>query len=227
MLKPALKTLNAPALLIVWLLNVAAFYCVVSDLTLAEAARLSWEVASELAASTAAVWASGILLLVVVILNGLIPRPRKEVLVFWPAPSPGARAFSHFMFKDSTINRKVLQKHFSPLPSEPDEQNALWAKWLNEFEDDARVRPCYQLYLFARDWTTATVILFVAGAPSALCLSEGTKVAFWYTAGLLGQGLLARWLARVQGEQLTMSVVACKASSLPERRGDSKNGSEA
>ena len=213
-MKISLKARNAPRLLLVWGLNVAVFSGVVAgvfDIRDTEALRA---LLADVARDPGAGWPYAGLLTVLTIFNGAIPRPTKERLVFWPAPRPGSRAFSYFMLRDSTINRKSLQKHFDPLPACPDEQNALWAGWLHEFEDDARVRPAYGFYLFARDWTTVAVATLVLAGPLALWLAEDATRALWYGTALLAQFAVARWLARVQGEQLVMSVMSCKASSL-------------
>ena len=220
-MKISLKARNVPRLLIVWAVNIAVFSGVVAgglDVRDFETLRSLF---SKVAADPGAGWPYGVLLTMITMLNGAVPRLVKERLVFWPAPRPGSRAFNHFMLKDSTINRKALQQHFCPLPSDPDEQNALWAGWLNEFEDDARVRPSYGLYLFARDWTTIAVTTLVLAGPIALCLAENSGRALWYAVVLLGQCAFSRWLARVQGEQLVMSVLSCKGSSLG-MRSDSK-----
>ena len=226
-MKISLKARNVPKLLVVWTLNVAVFSGVVAgvlDVRDGEALRALF---SEVAVDPGVGWPYGGLLTVVSIFNGAVPRLVKERLVFWPAPRPGSRAFNHFMLKDSTINRKALQQHFGPLPSDPNEQNALWAGWLNEFEDDARVRPTYGLYLFARDWTTVAMATLVLASPIALWLAEDAERAFWYAAILLGQCAFARWVARVQGEQLVMSVLSCKGSSLSTRSDNMKSNKDA
>ena len=215
----SLKARNVPKLIVVWVLNVVVFYGVATGGDGFRDVQALWGIVSGLAASPAHVWASVVawvsvaLLTAVIILNGLVPRRAKEFLVFWPAPRPGSRAFDHFLFRDSTINRKTLEQHFSPLPSKPDEQNALWAAWLNEFADDARVGPAYGLYLFARDWTVVAAFLLIVAAPAALWFSEEAKGVLWYPVALLVQCVLARWLAHVQGEQLVMSGLSCKGSS--------------
>ena len=225
----SLKAINVPKLLVVWVLNVVAFYGVATGGDGLRHLQALWEIAAGIAASPAHVWASVAawvsvaLLTAVIILNGLVPRRAKEFLVFWPASRPGSRAFDHFLFRDSTINRKTLEQHFAPLPSEPDEQNALWAEWVNEFEDDARVGPTYGLYLFARDWTVVAVFMVIVAAPSALWLSEEAKGALWYPVVLLVQCVLARWLASVQGEQLIMSVLSCKGASFASHSIESDN----
>ena len=84
------------------------------------------------------------------------------------------------MLKDSTINRKALEAHFGPFPSESDEQNALWAGWLAEFANDARVRPSYGLYLFARDWMVIAVATLAVAGPLALWFAEDAGRALSY-----------------------------------------------
>ena len=178
---------------------------------------------SELAEDAAAGWPYAGLLTVVSIFNGMVPRSAKERLVFWPGLRPGARAFSHFMLKDSTINRRAIREYYGPLPSDPGEQNALWAAWLHEFQNDVRVRPAYGLYLFGRDWMTVAVTTLAIASPIAVWLSDDTERALYYAVVLLGQCAFARQLARVQGEQLVMSVMSCKSSSLTVRSGEGKS----
>ena len=159
---------------------------------------------------------------IVSIFNGSVPRPIKERLVFWTKPRPGCRAFSELVLKDSTIDRKALQEHFGPLPTDPDEQNALWVKWLNEFSDDIRVGSTYGMYLFTRDWTTIAAITLALATPAALWLSEDSVQALSYGGFVLLQYAFAAWVARVQGEQLVMSVMSCKGTSLNIWPGDKK-----
>ena len=216
-MKFSLKARNVPKLAVVWLVNIAVFSGVVAGVLDVRDVEALQAFVSELARDP---WSglpyAGVLTLVS-IFNGAIHRPVKERLVFWPDSRPGSRAFSHLMFKDSTIDRKALQERFGPLPTDPDEQNALWLPWLHEFTDDARVRPAYGLYLFARDWMAIAAVTLVLAGPLALWLAEDAGRAFWYAVVLLGQCALARWVARVQGEQFVMSVLSCKGSSLVSR----------
>jgi len=213
-MKVSLKAWNLPRLLIVWVLNVAVFSGVLTGAVDIQNIDVLRALLTEVAEEPEAGWPFAGLVTVITIFNGAIPRSVKERLVFWPAPRPGSRAFSHFMLKDSTINRSLLREHFDPLPSLPDEQNALWAGWLHEFENDARVRPTYGLYLFARDWTAIALATWMLATPLAIVFAENVSQALWYCAVLLVQFAFARWLARVQGEQLVMSVMASKATSM-------------
>ena len=218
----SLKTKNIPKLLIVWAVNVAVFSGVVKgvlDVWDVEALR---GLAAQIAQDPAAGWPYVGLVTIVSIFNGSVPRPIKERLVFWTKPRPGCRAFSELMLKDSTIDRKALQEHFGPLPTDPDEQNALWVKWLNEFSDDIRVGSTYGMYLFTRDWTTIAAITLALATPAALWLSEDSVQALSYGGFVLLQYAFAAWVARVQGEQLVMSVMSCKGTSLNIWPGDKK-----
>ena len=220
----SMRARNAPKLLGIWGFNVAVFWGVatgalsVSDVD-ALLALLS-EVPQDL-------WVAGPFagfLTLFTVINNAVPRPAKERLVFWSKPRPGCRAFSHFMFQDSAIDRKALEVHFAPLPSEPDEQNALWVKWLHEFENDHKVRPAYRLYLLMRDWATVAVVTLAVAGPLALWFAEGTKTALSYAAFLLTQYFLARWVARVQGERMIMAVMSCKGASLSPQLGEPMSG---
>ncbi len=208
------KTRNVRVLLGVWALNVAVFLVMIEgNLDFGIGKVLQSLLPYTVADYTDKVLFAGFITLVTVF-NGLFPRSVKECLVFWPASRPGERAFSHFMSKDSTINKKVLLKHFGPLPSEPDEQNALWVTWLHEFDNDVRIRSVYRWYLFARDWTIIAVAVLTLAIPMAVLFSEVQLQTLYYVILLIGQCLLARQFARVQGEQLVKSVMVRKGTSV-------------
>lgn len=212
-MKVSLKARNTPKLAAVFALNLAVFSGLVQGVLGVEDLGTLRSLVIE-AASNGAGWPYAALLTVVSIFNGMVPRRVKERLVFWTKPRPGCRAFSHFMLSDSTINAKVLREHFDPLPTAPEEQNGLWVEWLNEFDDDARVRPTYGMYLFARDWATIAAFTLAFGGPIGLWWVADAMPVLWYAGVLAIQYVLARWLAVVQGEQLVMSVMSCKASEL-------------
>lgn len=216
-MKISLKARNVPRLLCIWVLNVVVFLGVAVGFPDVQELDALRGFSSAVVQDPTAGWPYIGLLTLVSVFNGSIPRSLKEWLVFWPNPRPGSRAFSYFMFKDSTINRKALKEQFEPFPTDPDEQNALWAEWLHEFEDDARVRSCYGLYLFARDWLTIAAAMLILAGPIALWLTEGDRQIFLYTLVLVVQCGFARWLGGVQGSQLIMSVMSCKGSSLSTR----------
>ena len=223
----SLKTRNTPKLLVVWVLNVVTFSGIAMDVLDVRDVESMRALLLEVANNPGAGWPYIGLLTVVSVFNGAFSRPVKERLVFWPASRPGSRAFSHFMLRDSTIDKKVLTERFGPLPTDPDEQNALWARWLNEFVNDPRVRPSYSLYLFTRDWTVVAATTLVLAGPLSLYLAENTGSALAYGAILLCQFAIARWVARVQGKQLVMSVLTCKGSSVAQSMSDRPNGKDA
>ena len=213
-MKVTLKTWNYSKLVLVWILNVAVFSGVVSGVLNIRDFESIGTLFSVIETDPWGSWPYISLLTLASVFNWAFPRWFKEVLVFWPERRPGSRAFSHFVHKDSTINRKALQAHFAPFPTDPDEQNALWVGWLGEFSNDPRVRSSYGPYLFARDWMViATATLVVAG-PLSLWLAADVGRALAYGAALACQCAVARWVARVQSEQLVRSVMSCKSSSL-------------
>ena len=213
-MKISLKTINIPKLLAVWVVNVAVFSDVVSGVLDVRGIEALRALAAEIANNPGAGWPYIGLVTIVSIFNGSVPRRVKERLVFWTKIRPGCRAFSELMLTDSTIDRNALQEHFGPLPTDPDKQNALWVKWLNEFSEDARVRSTYGMYLFTRDWTTIAAMTLVVATPAALWLSDDTVRALSYAGFVLLQYAVATWVARVQGEQLVISVMSCKGTSL-------------
>ena len=223
----SLKAWNVPKLLVIWVINIAVFSGVVSSALDVRDLESVGSLLSEIETDPWASWPYIGLLTLVSVFNGLFPRWLKETLVFWPSPRPGSRAFSHFMYQDSTIDRNALQAHFSPLPSDPDEQNAIWAGWLNEFAEDPRVRSSYGLYLFGRDWMVIAVATLVFAGPISLWLAVDVERVLAYGAVLVCQYAVARWVARVQGEQLVMSVMSCKGSSLRPRSSNNNNNKDA
>ena len=80
-----------------------------------------------------------------------------------------------------------------------------------------RVAPTYGMYLFTRDWTTIAATTLAIATPLALLVSDDTIQALAYAGFLLLQYVFAAWVARVQGEQLVMSVMSCKGTSLNSR----------
>ena len=210
-----LKAWNVPKLAAVWALNVVLFWLAVTDVVgdedFLERLRVAVSGWGSVLAHTALYAALHAL---VVAFNGLFARPVKECLVFWPASRPGARAFSHFLHQDSTIDRSTLEERFAPFPSGPKEQNALWVQWLHELEGLDRIRSAYAAYLFGRDWMIIAVVTLVGGSAMALLVAANATQVPWYILVLVLQCVLVRRLARVQGEQLVLSVLASKASSL-------------
>ena len=138
--------------------------------------------------------------------------------MFWTKPRPGCRAFSELMLKDSTIDRKALQEHFGPLPTDPDEQNALWVKWLNEFSDDIRVESTYGMYLFTRDWTTIAAITLAVATPAALWLSEAPAQALTY-GGIHAVAVRVRGMGRTRTGRAAGHVRHVVQGDIPEHTG--------
>ena len=195
----SLKARNSPKLAGVWIGNILLFLVLMVD------GWFSSHLADILSLSLIECWPYAGFLAAVSVFNGLVPRRVKERIIFWKRPRPGSRAFSHYMNKDSTIDKLSIREKFDPLPVIPDQQNALWAGWLHEFENDARVRHTYGMYLFARDWSLITVAALFVGSPFALVLSGDFVRTLLLIGILVCQYFTAIWLANVQSEQLVTS----------------------
>ena len=149
------------------------------------------------------------------VINAQIDHKNKARLVFWrwSHPLPGSRAFTEYAKTDSRINADALRKHQEPLPTEPDEQNALWFKWYREFQNEPGVKQVHREYLFTRDWAGISFLIILLLGPLALWQMESIRVAVIYLAVLLAQYLLVRRAARNHGIRFVASVIAYKASS--------------
>lgn len=99
--------------------------------------------------------------LFVSLINGLIPRGLKEIIVFWRIKNrlPGFYSFSKYALKDSRISMKDLNIKLGILPSLPKEQNELWYKIYKEFENDSQILEIHRLYVLSRDLASIVIIL--------------------------------------------------------------------
>jgi hypothetical protein len=149
------------------------------------------------------------------VINAQIDHVNKARIVFWTwsHPLPASRAFSHYATTDSRIDAGALKKHQNPLPTEPDQQNALWFKWYREFQEEAGVKQVHREYLFTRDWAGIVFLMIFGLGALALWQMASIKVASIYVGILVGQYLLVRRAAKNHGIRFVASILAYKASS--------------
>lgn len=107
---------------------------------------------------------AGVALLV---FQDLIPRPAKEVLVFWRLRDrpPGCRAFSVIARSDSRVDPTELAVLLPATAMTPAEENALWYRWLKSVESDPAIADNHHRFLALRD---CAVLLFLLGFVSPL-----------------------------------------------------------
>jgi hypothetical protein len=128
------------------------------------------------------VGAAGVSGLVLMVLQELLPRPAKEVLIFWRLRDrpPGFRAFSVVAKRDGRIDETDLAILLPASPMSPREENSLWYRWLKEVEADPGIADNHYRFLALRD---SAVLLFL------LCLVT-PALAFLPTGGIAHVALL-------------------------------------
>ncbi len=203
----ALKDKNTPALASIWLVNAAVYFAVVYgglDLNLLAE---TWQT---LAGTPAILGPTGVMIVLVGVLNALVGTTTKNRLVFcrWNDALPGCRAFTEHMHTDPRIDVKPLSRYGRPFPTEPAEQNALWYRWYREFAHQDGVRHAHRTYLLARDWTAFAALVLALGGPMAVWQAVVGRAAWWYIAGLLLQYVLVSKAARNSGVRFVQTVLA-------------------
>jgi hypothetical protein len=100
-----------------------------------------------------------ILPLIAFVLNGIAPVKLKNFLVFWRIKKqlPANRAFSVHMKKDERIDEAILQSKYPKIGGKEFDENKLWYKIYQKYQDSPSVWDAQKGYLFARDMTTLSM----------------------------------------------------------------------
>lgn len=201
----SLKDINRPALSLVVVANVAVFYAVRFDYNLQELSSALRDYESYVPAA--------FLALVVGVLNSQLDHNTKARLVFWRwrHPLPGCYAFSEIMSKDDRIDPEALAASHNPLPQDPSEQNRLWFAWYREFQDEPGIKQAHREYLFTRDWTGLSALMFVSLVPLAFWQMDRDQALF-VAAIFVVQYLAVRLSAKNHGKRFVASVLAYKSA---------------
>ena len=154
---------------------------------------------------------AGFMLLV---LQEVFPRAVKEALVFWRIKDrlPGCRAFSVLAPREARIDQARLATLLPSSAMSPSEENALWYRWLKEFDDNVVVAESHRRYLALRE--SAVLLASLAAAspllgfvPSHNWLGVLTLCAL--TTAAYGVTVYA---ARNAGERFVCNVTALKVA---------------
>lgn len=152
--------------------------------------------------------------LILLVLQEVVPRPVKEVLIFFRAKDrlPGCRAFSVIAAHDPRIDPVELGVLLPSAPMSGVEQNALWYRWLKSVESDPAIADNHHRFLALRD---AAVLLFLLGLASPLLAFLGTQHWRWFGLGgaFFAAYLLTAIAARNSAVRLVANVVARKVST--------------
>lgn len=156
--------------------------------------------------------AAGVALLV---LQDLVPRPVKEMVVFWRLRdrAPGCRAFSHIALRDQRVDATDLAILLPASQMTPSEQNALWYRWLKSVETDPAIEDNHRRFLALRDCAVLLLLLAVA-SPALILLPDATlRGPAYLISGCVVAYLLTAVAARNSAVRLVGNVIARKAAT--------------
>lgn len=152
--------------------------------------------------------------LILLVLQELVPRSVKEVLVFFRLRDrlPGCRAFSVIAARDPRIDPVELGVLLPSKTMTGVEQNALWYRWLKSVEADPAIADNHHRFLALRD---AAVLLFLLGltSPFLACISAQHSRWFILGAAFLGAYLVTALAARNSAIRLVANVIARKVGT--------------
>jgi hypothetical protein len=158
---------------------------------------------------------AGLAGIAMLVLQELIPRPLKEVLVFWRVRDrpPGCRAFTGIAPKDPRVDPTDLAILLPSGTMTATEQNALWYKWLKATEGDPAIADNHRRFLILRDGAvllallaliTPVLLLWTTSDPSRIpMLGGGTLLAY----------ILVALSARNAAVRLVGNVIARKVGT--------------
>lgn len=203
--KASLKSLNLK-----WLVGLAIFDVVVIGLLFGPSlVTIDW--LSSIVLSR--VIAAFVIPVAVVLVVNVLPHNVKGSMVYWRPLGvvPGTEVFTKHAPRDPRINMGRLAQLFSPLPTEPRAQNALWYEVFKQVEGEPEVDDAHRHFLLYRDMAVLSVALMPA-APVVLYLSGQSAANQWLAAlALLMQYFLAALSAPWSGVRFVCNVLAVYA----------------
>lgn len=159
--------------------------------------------------------AAGIAGVLLLVLQDLIPRPVKEVLVFWRLRDrlPGCRAFSGVAKRDPRVDPTDLAVLLPVTPMTPTEENALWYRWLKSVETDPAIADSHRRFLALRECAVLLFLLALVSPVLALVPEAGRQVSLHLAIGCAVAYLLVAVAARNAGVRLVSNVIARKVAT--------------
>lgn len=154
---------------------------------------------------------AGIFLLV---LQEVFPRAVKEALVFWRIRDriPGCRAFSVLAPREARIDQAKLATLVPTSPMSPADENALWYRWLKEFEDNVVVAESHRRYLSLRESAVLLASLTVVSPLLGFVPPHSWPGALALCALAVGGYVVTAYAARNAGERFVCNVMALKVA---------------
>jgi hypothetical protein len=179
------------------------------------AAALSLSAPADLTARLAPfVGAAGVMGLMALVAEEVVPRSFKEVVVFWRRTHrlPGYRAFSKIALADGRVDPGVLKSLLPAAALTPEQENQTWYKWLKETENDPGISQNHRNFLVLRDAAVLAAGMTVF-SPLLLTLDADAwrrVLALTFAVGILYLVLMAS--ARNSACRLVGNVIALKTA---------------
>lgn len=147
---------------------------------------------------------------VVLLLVNVLPHKAKCVLVYWRRWGwlPGTEVFTKYGPVDPRVDMQALRRSVGPLPTDPNEQNALWYRLFKQIEDQPEITEAHRNFLMYRDMA-ALSFLSIPLAPLIFYIAGALPLARWLGAALFAaQYLLTALSGRHNGVRFVTNVLA-------------------
>lgn len=192
-----------------YLLPIVAFYA-------AGATVLGLDRAALLQSALQHLGIAGLAGVALLIFQDLVPRPLKEVLVFWRFRDrvPGYRAFSKIAPADPRVDPTELAVLLPEQELTGAEQNALWYRWLKSVDADPGIADNHHRFLALRDCAVLLLLLalvslvgspFIFGSLRKTALLAGTCFGSYLVTALAARNSAARLVGNVIARKVATS----------------------
>jgi hypothetical protein len=162
----------------------------------------------------------GLAVLFTTVATSLIDVETKYRLVFlrWRHALPGHRAFTEYGPRDPRVDMSKVERLLgNKLPSDPDEQNAVWYGLFKRVENEPPVLGVHRDFLLLRDYAAlAALFVPVFGGAAAFAVRPPAVLAV-YMGLLLLQLFIVRAAASNCGKRFVATVLAEASSICPPK----------
>jgi hypothetical protein len=152
--------------------------------------------------------------LAAMLVQDLIPKAAKEVLVFWRLHErlPGHRAFSEIAFQGSNIDRNEIPDFESLRDSESEKQQIEFYKMYRNVGNDSAVSHISQRYIAWRDTTVLLFLLSLITVPVVYTIDQSkiVHVGLTLSAVSLACAILTAIAAQNSAVALVIQVLSLR-----------------
>lgn len=147
------------------------------------------------------------------VVNALISSDNKARLVFvrWKHALPRHRAFSKYAQSDPRVDvARVKRALGNEMPSDPEQENRIWYRWLKVTEKLPAVEQSHRDFLLLRDYTALSALFLFGFGLAAWFIVESIQARLLYALALLAQFVIVRHAAATVGARFVCTVLAHK-----------------